>query len=228
MLRPSERCEDAGAPQGPVAARKPFDDVMEPTLRRPPGVIYEADTVGACRAGGPAPQTLALRVVLYLHGGWYVWGSALAYRSFVGQIAARAGVATFAPDYRLAPEHLFRLRWSTRRRATAGSSSAACGGSPLPAIQQEGAWRWCCCRSPRRRRQPADGARSEPWSSSPVTDMTACRTQLEDRAAAEPVLHSPPGRRSAPCLSGRTRPGGSTSAARRKSLPGICDQDFGV
>jgi epsilon-lactone hydrolase len=37
--------------------------------------------------------------------GWFVSGTADAYRNFVGNIAARSKMATFIPDYRLAPEH---------------------------------------------------------------------------------------------------------------------------
>jgi monoterpene epsilon-lactone hydrolase len=45
--------------------------------------------------------------ILHLHGGWFNWGTAQAYRNFVGHIALSAGVDAFIPDYRLAPEHPF-------------------------------------------------------------------------------------------------------------------------
>jgi monoterpene epsilon-lactone hydrolase len=45
--------------------------------------------------------------ILHIHGGWFNWGSALAFRHLVGHLAARAGVEAFVPDYRLAPEHPF-------------------------------------------------------------------------------------------------------------------------
>jgi acetyl esterase/lipase len=45
--------------------------------------------------------------ILHLHGGWFNFGSANAYRHLVGHIAARAGARAFIPDYRLAPEHPF-------------------------------------------------------------------------------------------------------------------------
>lgn len=50
---------------------------------------------------------LSTRAILFLHGGAYMLGSAMAYRGFVSQIAARTGVAAFALDYPLAPEHPF-------------------------------------------------------------------------------------------------------------------------
>lgn len=42
--------------------------------------------------------------LLYLHGGGYVRGSPVAYRSFASQIAARSRVATLVLEYPLAPE----------------------------------------------------------------------------------------------------------------------------
>ena len=88
-------------------ARQPFDAIMERVIPAE-AVTYEAGTVGGvpgwwCRparaAGGQA--------ILHLHGGWFNWGSARAYRHLAGQIAARAGAVAFVPDYRLAPEHPF-------------------------------------------------------------------------------------------------------------------------
>ncbi|MGH8488630.1 MAG: alpha/beta hydrolase [Gammaproteobacteria bacterium] len=54
-----------------------------------------------CRPSGAVPD----RMILYLHGGAYVMGSAAAYRGFASQIERRTGLATFVLDYPLAPEH---------------------------------------------------------------------------------------------------------------------------
>jgi monoterpene epsilon-lactone hydrolase len=45
--------------------------------------------------------------IIHVHGGWFTWGSALAFRHLACHIAAHAGTAVFLPDYRLAPEHPF-------------------------------------------------------------------------------------------------------------------------
>ncbi|MGP0021642.1 MAG: alpha/beta hydrolase [Candidatus Sulfotelmatobacter sp.] len=42
-----------------------------------------------------------------MHGGWFNWGTAQAFRNLVGHIALGAGADAFIPDYRLAPEHPF-------------------------------------------------------------------------------------------------------------------------
>lgn len=59
------------------------------------GVPAERVTVGS-----PGDQ-----VILYLHGGAYVFGSPATHRSVTGYLARDSAAAVYAPDYRLAPEH---------------------------------------------------------------------------------------------------------------------------
>jgi len=90
-----------------TAGRGPFDGVME-RVAVPKGITFEAGTVGGI-SGWWARPTPAHKgaVILHAHGGWFNWGSAKAYRNFVGHIASSAGANAFIPDYRLAPEHPF-------------------------------------------------------------------------------------------------------------------------
>lgn len=179
MLEPHK-----GQLQG-TPGRRPFDEIMEHTPAAA-GITYEADTVGGvpgwwCRP----PNARSAESVLYLHGGWYVWGSALAYRSFVGQIAARAGVATFVSDYRLAPEHPFPaavfdaqacyrglVERGIRRIALAGDSAG--GGLALVLLSLASA-------------QAANGGQVPVGAVvlSPVTDMTLAGASWESRSAAD-------------------------------------------
>jgi epsilon-lactone hydrolase len=46
-------------------------------------------------------------MLLYVHGGGYVLGSAFGYRHLAGALAVAAGMPALVPDYRLAPEHPF-------------------------------------------------------------------------------------------------------------------------
>src|SRR5215468_2168862 len=67
-------------------------------------------TVAPVIAGGvPAlrikPDQPSDAVVLYLHGGGYVGGSAFGYRHLAGAVAVAAPATTLVADYRLAPEH---------------------------------------------------------------------------------------------------------------------------
>ncbi|WP_300296963.1 alpha/beta hydrolase [Ferrovibrio sp.] len=45
------------------------------------------------------------RALLYLHGGGYICGAPRTHRAITARLARRLGVAVFALDYRLAPEH---------------------------------------------------------------------------------------------------------------------------
>lgn len=45
--------------------------------------------------------------IIHVHGGWFNWGNAKAFRNFVGHIALHSRADSFVPDYRLAPEHPF-------------------------------------------------------------------------------------------------------------------------
>jgi acetyl esterase/lipase len=90
-----------------TAARGPFDAIMSGVIP-PAGVKYEAGTVGGVSGWWCRPETVRPgEVILHLHGGWFNWGSAQAFRNLIGHLAARTGVEAFIPDYRLAPEHPF-------------------------------------------------------------------------------------------------------------------------
>jgi epsilon-lactone hydrolase len=90
-----------------AAARGPFDDVME-RVAAPTDVTFEADTVGGIAGWWVRPaRSQKGAAIIHVHGGWFNFGSAHAYRNLVGQIASRAGADAFIPDYRLAPENLF-------------------------------------------------------------------------------------------------------------------------
>ncbi len=90
-----------------VAARAPYDAIME-RVAAPAGITYEADRVGGVPGWWCLPQSARPgQVVMHLHGGWFHWGSAYAFRHLAGHIAAAAGVVVFVPEYRLSPEHPF-------------------------------------------------------------------------------------------------------------------------
>ena len=95
-----------GARPGPDA-RGQFDALMESVSPRG-HVMFEADTLGRVPGLWVRPaEWRSGEAILHLHGGWFHFGSAKAYRHLVGHIAARAGARAFIPDYRLAPEYPF-------------------------------------------------------------------------------------------------------------------------
>ena len=90
-----------------AAARGPFDEIMGHVIA-PNGVTYKEDTVGGVPGWWCTPvDERRTGVVCHFHGGWFTFGSAKAFRHFVGHIAAKSNVAAFVPDYRLAPEYPF-------------------------------------------------------------------------------------------------------------------------
>ncbi len=95
-----------GARQG-IEARGQFDAFMESVLPRD-DVTFGTDTLGGVPGLWVQPADWRSgEAIVHLHGGWFNFGSAKAYRHLVGHIAARAGARAFVPDYRLAPEHPF-------------------------------------------------------------------------------------------------------------------------
>src|SRR5216684_5246618 len=90
-----------------IEARKQYDALME-GVSPPDDVTFESATVGGVPGVWVHPgSSRSDEAILHIHGGWFVSGSATAYRHLVGHIAARAGARAFVPDYRLAPEYPF-------------------------------------------------------------------------------------------------------------------------
>lgn len=89
--------------------RAAFDGLAEtyaPSLRR---VTRERTTLGGVVGEWITPRMPAeLEVtMLYLHGGGYVLGSVKSHADLIARLALAAPARTFAPEYRLAPEHPF-------------------------------------------------------------------------------------------------------------------------
>src|SRR6267142_2657909 len=127
------------------------------------------------------------RVVLYLHGGGYVFGSILSHRHLVAEIGRASGSRTLAIDYRLSPEnpfpaavddalasYRFLLEQGVEPRHIALAGDSAGGGlviSTLVAIKEADL------------PQPACG-----WLISPWVDMEASGETFVSRADADPMV----------------------------------------
>ncbi|WP_176955978.1 alpha/beta hydrolase [Catalinimonas alkaloidigena] len=78
------------------------------------------------------PEASALPVVLYFHGGGFVFGSLDEYNGVCARLAQKTGAIIVSVDYRLAPEHPFpaaandayaALRWVAQHAAALGGDS---------------------------------------------------------------------------------------------------------
>jgi epsilon-lactone hydrolase len=171
---------DKGKLRG-VAARPAFDGIIGRTAA-PEAVSYREDRVGGVPGWWCEPSAApADTAILHLHGGWFNWGSAEAFRHLVGHIARSAGARAFVPDYRLAPEHPFPAAANDARscveglldldlRAVAVTGDSAGGNLALTLL-------------------PTHGARLvAAVVFSPVTDLTLSGESWASRAEADPFF----------------------------------------
>lgn len=132
-------------------------------------------------SGGDAP------IILYLHGGGYVMGSALSHRALIERLTLASGGKLLAVNYRLAPEHPFpaapddalsTYRWllaqgySAKKIAIIGDSAG--GGlalSTLVAIRDCGL------------ELPSSASLISPW-----VDMQASGDSMVNKASADPLV----------------------------------------
>jgi acetyl esterase/lipase len=174
-----------------TAARVPFDAIME-RVTEPVGVVYETDHVGGvsgwwCRPEGARPN----QAVMHIHGGWFNWGSAKAFRHLAGHIAAHAKVEAFVPDYRLAPEHPFPaaaedIRASYLGLTERGFSRVAITGDSAGGTLALGLLVQLATKSDASSKALVGGV-----VFSPVTDLSLSGESWSGRAVADPFFTQP-------------------------------------
>lgn len=152
------------------------------------GARQEAVNAGGAKAVWfVAPGASADRVVLYLHGGGYVFGGPRSHGGLAAQFSASAQAQVLFVDYRLAPEHPFpaavedslaAYRWlldqgvKPQRIAIAGDSAG--GGltfATLVAIKRAGL------------PMPACATPISPW-----VDMEATGDTMTTKADVDPIV----------------------------------------
>lgn len=153
----------------------------------PPGVTYTDVDADSVPAQWVDPDGTDRRcVLLYFHGGGYVFCSMRSHSKLVGHLARAAGISALNVDYRLAPEHphpaaiddaMSAYRWllgrgiEPRHIAVAGDSAG--GGlatALLVRLRDEGL------------PMPAAGVLMSPW-----VDLTCSGESMVARAALDPI-----------------------------------------
>ena len=127
-------------------------------------------------------------VMLYLHGGAYVVGSAAAYRNYVGQIVHRTGIPAFIADYRLAPEHPFPAALDDASAAYRGLEAL---GYTSIAIVGDSAGGGLSLATLAYATSREKGRTVSPWAcavTSAWTDLTLSGRSMRERADADFLL----------------------------------------
>ncbi|HEU5155779.1 MAG TPA: alpha/beta hydrolase [Streptosporangiaceae bacterium] len=93
-------------------ARGEQSPAWETLATEPDGVAVEAVDAPAGLWLRP-PDAPSGPVILAIHGGGFVSGSAATHRRMFGHLARAAGVSTFAVEYGLVPEHVFPSQLET-------------------------------------------------------------------------------------------------------------------
>jgi epsilon-lactone hydrolase len=174
-----------------IEVREQFDALMESVLPRD-DVTFEADTLG----GVPGlwvfpPDRNSDRAILHLHGGWFNFGSAKAYRHLVGHIAARAETSAFIPDYRLAPEHAFPAATDDVLACYEGLSERKVRRIALTGDSAGGNLALGLASSVTGQATPVDATLVGVAVMSPVADLTLSGATYETRSDADPFFTRP-------------------------------------
>jgi monoterpene epsilon-lactone hydrolase len=171
-----------------VGARPVFDDIIRRSAA-PVGISYREDRVGGISGWWCEPEGARTdQAILHLHGGWFNWGSAEAFRHLVGQIARGASVKAFIPDYRLAPEHPFPSATADAGACLEGLLESGLRAIAVTGDSAGGNLALSVLASASKRADVFGERIVGAVVMSPVTDLTLCGSSWESRAEADPFF----------------------------------------
>ena len=191
VIRDVEACFGSWTPETPLdQMRRDWDDLSNTVPSNIGSQRELVDAGGAKAEWFAAPNAVRDKVVLYLHGGGYVFGSARSHGGLAEQMSASAKARVLFVEYRLAPEHPFpaavedstaAYRWllekgiAPGRIAIAGDSAG--GGltlATLLSIKNAGL------------PMPACACMMSPWA-----DMELAGASMETKAGEDPIVQKP-------------------------------------
>jgi acetyl esterase/lipase len=171
-----------------IEARKFYDALLEGVAPRD-DVTFEPDIVGGVPGVWVHPaSSRSDEAILHVHGGWFVSGSATAYRHLVGHIAARAGAKAFVPDYRLAPEHPFPAAVDDVLATYRGMDESGIRRIAVTGDSAGGNLALVLASSVAAKAVPAKALLVGVAAFSPVTDLTLSGATYETRADVDPYF----------------------------------------
>jgi acetyl esterase/lipase len=171
-----------------IEARKFYDALLEGVSPRD-DVTFEPATIGGVPGLWVRPaSSRSDEAILHVHGGWFVSGTATAYRHLVGHIAARAGTKAFVPDYRLAPEHPFPAAVDDVLAVYRGMDDSGIRRIAVTGDSAGGNLALVLASSVAAKAMPAEATLVAVAAFSPVTDLTLSGATYETRADADPYF----------------------------------------
>lgn len=157
-------------------------------LPLPKEITYQKSTIKNVSIGKFSfPTADAKKVLLYFHGGGYVFGSVDTHKTFTAELAKRIGIEAISVDYRLAPEHpfpsgledslqvydwLLNHGYSAKDIIIAGDSAGGGMTAALLLASKERNWP-----------MPAGALLISPW-----LDLTMSGKSIQTRAKADPCF----------------------------------------
>jgi monoterpene epsilon-lactone hydrolase len=174
-----------------IEGRGQYDALLESVLPRD-DVTFEADALGGIPGIWMHPANWRSdEAIVHLHGGWFNFGSAKAYRHLVGHIAARTGARAFIPDYRLAPEHPFPAATDDVLACYRGLAGSGVRRIALTGDSAGGNLALGLASCVAGEAVSANAALVGIALLSPVTDLTLSSATYETRADADPFFTRP-------------------------------------
>jgi monoterpene epsilon-lactone hydrolase len=174
-----------------IDARPQYDAFME-RVQPPDDVTFEFGKVGGIPGLWVRPaSSRSGDAILHFHGGWFVAGSANAYRFLVGHIAARAETTAFVPEYRLAPEHPFPAAVDDALAAYRGMHEIGIRRIAITGDSAGGNLALVLAASVTAKAVSAKATLVAAAALSPVTDLTLSGGSYETRADADPFFTRP-------------------------------------
>ena len=162
------------------------DDALWARFDDPAATVVPVDAGGVDALRVTVPGVEPGRLVLWIHGGGYIIGSANGRRGFAAGVAHASGCEVLLPDYRLAPEHPFPAavddclacyRWAVEQfgpdRIVVGGDSAG-GGLAFATVLAA--------------REVGDHLPAGIISLSPLTDLTLTGPSHARFVEGEPVV----------------------------------------
>lgn len=189
----------------PGPARRRFARLARRWLHAPPLTLVLARSIACVPGRWVENRPRGHGVVLYLHGGAYIFGSPATHTPLAAHLARRSGVRVFLPDYRLAPEHPFPAAFDDALAVWDGllaaghapqeivlAGDSAGGGLALALLSH------LCHRGT----PPAGVLAFSPW-----TDLTFTGASLVTNAAREQILPAHRATEARSMILGGARPG---------------------